>query len=59
MSDCGTECKCEGPGYCPVYGITMGPSLYKKCKESEVWRDNFMNFCNTLKLCPFHSSLKT
>ena len=44
MSDCGTECKCEGPGYCPVYGITMGPSLYKKCKESEVWRDNFMNF---------------
>ena len=44
MTDCGNECQCDGPGYCPVYGITMGRSLHKKCKNSEVWRANFKNF---------------
>lgn len=44
MTDCANECQCDAAGYCPVYGITMGPSLYKKCKSSEVWRDNFKNF---------------
>ena len=39
-----SECQCDGPGYCPVYGILMSQNLHTKCKNSEVWRKNFQNY---------------
>ena len=48
-----TECQCDGAGYCPLYGIRMNEKRYQKCKHSEVWRQNYLNF-----FTPFHSISK-
>ena len=42
--NCSGGCQCDGPGYCPVYGIRMTERLHNRCKTSEVWRENFKNF---------------
>jgi hypothetical protein len=43
-SQCGAECICDGPGFCPCYGTNMNKRLHTKCKTSQKWRDNFTNF---------------
>ena len=41
--DCGGECCCKGPGFCPRYGRNMTPRMWKKCQDP-VWRVNFTKF---------------
>jgi len=41
---CDSECQCEGPGFCPVYGIKVTAKMHAKCKNDEVWRYNYQNF---------------
>jgi len=43
-SQCGAECICDGPGFCPCYGTKLTQRLHTKCKTSQKWRDNFTHF---------------
>ena len=39
-----TECKCDGPGYCPIYGSHMDRLAQLNCKHHASWRANYLNF---------------
>lgn len=44
LSTDNTECKCDGPGYCPIYGVYMDRMAYLNCKHHAAWRHNYLNF---------------
>ena len=44
IENCSSECQCDGPGFCPLYGIKMTPRMHSKCKNDAGWRYNYSQF---------------
>jgi len=45
-----TECQCDSPGHCPIYGLYMGPTLHKRCQRSQPFRDQFLGVAELTKV---------
>jgi len=55
---CKTECQCDGPGECPVYGIYMNERRYERCKHDCSWRKQYARYYAKLNIADIKQELE-
>tara|TARA_R110002051_G_scaffold32786_2_gene73891 strand:+ start:8308 stop:8787 length:480 start_codon:yes stop_codon:yes gene_type:complete len=46
------SCECEEAGWCPLFNVTMGPTLHRKCQSDKAFRESYYGMRQAMESDP-------